>query len=75
MKKIKETLWADYDDVSEKIKCLSVDNEKYVTLLEERDKIRNELIKFEQSCIDREIKTTQIETENKRDKVRNQIVP
>jgi hypothetical protein len=71
--KIKETLWADYKDVSDKLKVMDIKNERYETLLEERDKIRNELIKFEQSTIDRDIKTSQIEAENKRDKIRNLI--
>lgn len=73
MKKIKETLWADYESVSDKIKVTDIDNARYESLLEERDKIRNELIKFEQSTIDMELKKTQIEAENKRDKIRNMI--
>ena len=53
-------------------------------LLEERDKIRNEIIKLEQSILDAEVKkaqleaeakskAAQIEAENKRDKIRNRI--
>jgi hypothetical protein len=73
MKKIKETLWADYENVSDKLKVTDIDNAKYESLLEERDKIRNELIKLEQSTMDVELKRTQIEVENKRDTVRNLI--
>ena len=42
-------------------------------LYEERDKIRNELIKLEEAGLETELKRDQIEAENKREKVRNQI--
>lgn len=73
MDKIKKTLWADYEKVSTKIEQTSVDNDNYELLLEERDKLRNELIKFEQATMDTSLKQCQIEAENKREKVRNQI--
>lgn len=73
MDKIKKTLWADYEKVSTKIESTSIDNDNYELLLEERDKLRNELIKFEQANMDTNLKQCQIEAENKREKVRNQI--
>lgn len=73
MKKTKETLWTDYDKVSEQIESLSVKDEGYETLLEERDKIRNELIKLDTANMDVELKKLQITAENKREKVRNGI--
>lgn len=73
MKKIKETLWADYNDVSDKLKVIDIENPRYESLLEERDKIRNELIKLEQSNIDLESKKNQIDVETKRDMIRNLI--
>lgn len=74
MRKVKETLWTDYEKVSEQIKSLTIeDYEKYESLLEERDKLRNELIKLEQTEIETNLKKSQIEAEDKREKVRNQI--
>lgn len=73
MNKIKETLWADYKKVSEKLGVITANDERYELLLEERDKIRNELIKFEQATMDTNLKQCQIEAENKREKIRNQI--
>lgn len=73
MEKTKEALWADYERVSKQIESLEVKDEKYQVLLEERDKIRNELIKLEQVNMDVDLKKLQIEAEDKREKVRNGI--
>ena len=73
MDEIKKTLWSDYKKVSEKIDGLDITSEKYESLLEERDKIRNELLKLEQANMEVNIKNNQIEAENKREKVRNSI--
>lgn len=71
--KIKETLWSDYNKVSDLINVSNSDTDDYKMLLEERDKIRNELIKLEQAEMDNEVKRGQIEAEDKREKVRNRI--
>ena len=83
MKKLKETLWADYDAVSNQIKdCTEM--EKYKLLLEERDKIRNELLELEQGVIEADLKRRQMDTdvtvksvqmdsEASREKIRNYI--
>lgn len=73
MNKTKETLWADYNKVSNQIDDLRVEDKGYETLLEERDKIRNELIKLEQVNMDVDLKKLQISAEDKREKVRNGI--
>ena len=73
MKRIKETLWQDYEKVSQQIKDLKVEDNNYNLLLEERDKIRNELIKLEQTDIETNLKRSQMEVESKREKVRNNI--
>lgn len=66
MDKIKKTLWNDYDKVSNQINDVTdVNNEKYKLLLEERDKVRNELIKLEQTKIEADLKKQQLETEVK----------
>ena len=73
MNRIKETLWADYNKVSELIKVVDKDDAHANLLYEERDKIRNELIKLDQNNLEISVKRDQIEAENKREKVRNQI--
>ena len=74
MNKIKETLWTDYNKVSTQIDSLNIDDyEKYELLLEERDKLRNELIKLEQTNAETDLKKSQIEAEDRREKIRNQI--
>lgn len=73
MDKIRETLWNDYKKVSERIENLEAKDEQYELLFEERDKIRNELLKLEQANTETNIKKSQIEAENKREKTRNRI--
>ena len=62
MNKIKEAFWKDYVEASDRIKGLDVTSEGYDAALEERDKLRNELLKL-----------TQIEEESEREKIRNGI--
>lgn len=73
MRKINETLWKDYDKVSQKIETLDVQDESYKMLLEEEDKIRNELIKLELAHMEADVKRGQIEAEDKREMIRNRI--
>lgn len=62
MKDTREILLADYNDISEKLKCINKDDDAYVMLLNDRKSIRDELVKMEE-----------INSENKRDKIRNII--
>lgn len=62
MKETKEILLADYNDVSEKLKCLDKDDNAYKQLLDDRKSIRDELVKMEE-----------ISSENKKEKIRNII--
>lgn len=73
MSKIENALWQDYNNVSNRMKGLEVNSNEYLDAVEERDKIRNELIKLEQINNDTKVKVSQIEAENKREKVRNGI--
>lgn len=73
MEKLKETLWSDYDDNSVMIKGFTPGSTEYKTLMEERDKIRNELLKVEQIEEDREVRKQQIESDNKNELNRNRI--
>ena len=65
MKKTKETLWKEYDNVCTQIESLEIGHEKYQMLLDQKDKILNDLIKCEQISTDAEIKKHQIDTDNK----------
>ena len=61
MNKLEETLWKDYEAVSDLIKVLEGGDEgKRNVLLEERDKIRNEILKLEQCENDRIMKREEI---------------
>ena len=84
MKKLKETLWADYDKVTKEIDGCTSKDDGYKLLLEERDKVRNELIKIVQSDIEADskrqqleaeakMKSIQMDTEANREKIRNYI--
>ena len=85
MEEIKTTLWNDYKAVSNQINATNDSNNDNIKLLfEERDKIRNELIKLEQTEIEADLKKRQMEievknkevqitAENSREKIRNQI--
>lgn len=73
MDKIKDALWQDYKASGKLISELDANSEKYKTALEERDKLRNELIKLEQIEQDREVKLSQIKSEDEREKIRNGI--
>lgn len=73
MSKINEALWQDYDAINKRIGELNAGTEEYTLALEERDKLRNELIKLEQISQETEVKKSQIEAEDKREKIRNGI--
>ena len=53
---IEEALWKDYNALGDLIAVMGNDDEKKRGVLEERDKIRNELLKLEQSKNDIRIK-------------------
>lgn len=73
MNELKQTLKADYERVSKQIESLEIKDEKYELLLEERDKVRNELLKVEQANMEASMKKSQMEAENNREKIRNGI--
>lgn len=73
MKKIEEALWQNYNDATDELKLWEVGTEEYNTVSEERDKLRNELIKLGQIEEEKNIKIAQIESEDKREKIRNAI--
>lgn len=73
MMKIKEALWQNYKKVNEQLETFDVGSNEHKALLEERDKLRNELLKLEQIEQEKEMKKSQIESEDKREKIRNGI--
>ena len=73
MSKIGDALWQDYKEIGDLIGSLDNGSERYEAALDERDKIRNELIKLEQIELDREVKMVQIKSEDKREQIRNGI--
>lgn len=62
MNDLKQALWQDYKDADVIWKSSEVGSDDYKRWMEEKERIRNELIKVEQ-----------IEAENNREKVRNMI--
>ena len=62
MEKLLDYLWKDYEDAKKEIESVNKDHPMYEKLLEDRDKVRNELLKLKQ-----------LESENKRKKKRNII--
>ena len=73
MSEIKKALWSDYHEVTKKINEMELNSENCKAALEERDKLRNELIKLEQIELDTKTKISQIEAEDKREQIRNVI--
>jgi hypothetical protein len=72
--KLEEALWKDYNDLDDLIKIVSEDDvNRKNALLEERDKIRQELIKLEINKNDCSIKKEEITAEDQRELIRNRI--
>ena len=73
MKKIEDALWQDYKKAGDQINDCGFAAEGYEILLEERDKIRNELIKLKQIEVEQNGNIFKAQSEDKRDKIRNII--
>ena len=73
MNKIEETLWKEYEKANSLIEDLEVGSEKYKEVTKVKDDIMNELLKLEQIEKEAKVKELQVESENKRDKIRNII--
>lgn len=71
--KIEEALWQDYKDASDLIDDLSIDEntDSYKIALEDRDKIRNELIKLEQMENEKERSKEELKSDSRKDLIRN----
>lgn len=73
MNKIESTLWNNYEAVNKLILSTEISKDEYKVLLEERDKIRNELINMDQFDQEIDVKISQIECDNMKDKIHNGI--
>lgn len=73
MNKVEEALWKNFEDVETQIKSVNVESEQYNTLLDERDKLRNQLIKIKQLELDEKIKNNQLEFEKENEFIKNGI--
>lgn len=82
--KIEEALWDDYNDAKSQLKGLALDDKKAEVLIKERDNIRNELIEYDKSVReidlkkqlsveDSKIKSMQLTTDQKNELMRNAI--
>jgi len=82
--KIEEALWNDYNDAKSQLEGLALDDKKAEGLLKERDNIRNELIEYDKSVRevdlkrqlsveDSKIKSMQLTTDQKNELMRNGI--
>lgn len=71
--KIEEALWQDYNDANNLLNEISIseNSESYKIALEDKDKIRNELIKVEQMKKEEQTQTEQIKNDSKKDLIRN----
>lgn len=72
-KNLENALWKDYNDLSDIITCMDKDDENKKGLLEERDKLRQELLKLEISRNESKVKEKEITAENGRELIRNRI--
>lgn len=70
---IENALWKDYNDLGDIMKVIGESNEQKSDILDERDRIRQELIRLEQSKNEIKVKRDEIDAENKREQVRNRI--
>jgi dihydroorotase len=70
---IENALWKDYNDLGDIMKVIGESNEQKSDILDERDRIRQELIKLEQSKNEIRVKREEIDAEDKREQVRNRI--
>lgn len=70
---IENALWKDYNDLGDIMKVIGESNEQKSDIIDERDRIRQELIKLEQSKNEIRVKREEIDAENKREQVRNRI--
>ena len=73
MSKIEETLWTNYDEINNLMDGIDVGSKELGVLVEERDRIRKELINIDQFDQEIDTKISQIECDNMKDRIHNLI--
>lgn len=73
MKKTKDLIMDDYNQNGDFLKVINAEHENYGKVVKDRDDIRKELIQIATVEMENETKKFEIETENKREKIRNRI--
>ena len=73
MSKIEETLWTNYDKINSLMDGIDVGSKEFGVLVEERDRIRKELINIDQFDQEIDTKISQIECDNMKDRIHNLI--
>lgn len=71
--KIEETLWTNYDEINSLMDGIDVGSKEFGVLVEERDRIRKELINIDQFDQEIDTKISQIECDNMKDRIHNLI--
>jgi hypothetical protein len=75
MKKTKELLFEDYERLDEISKIMDAKSDQRNDIEEMKDKIRNELIKYDSIEMESESKKNELEAQNKWEKCKNWILP
>ena len=70
---IEDALWQDYKDACGRIEKMNGTEQNYHDELEERDRIRNEIIKMKQLSQDKELKENETKVENRNEIIRTVI--
>lgn len=73
MNKTKDLVMKDYNQTGDFITVIGPEHENYGKVAKDRDDIRKELIQIATVEMENETKRFEIETENKREKIRNRI--
>lgn len=70
---LETALWNDYEDIQSKINSLETKDENFAKLLDERDKIRQVMLKLEINNNDNIVKEKEIIAMNNRELITNKI--
>ncbi len=73
MNEIYQALWKDYNSINTKLKEYQPDSNEYEILLDEKDRIRKEILELERIDQETDVKISQIECDNGRERIRNVI--
>lgn len=72
-KDLEKALWKNYEETSTILGELTIGSTEYNKVIEDLDRIRNELVKLKQIEVDKFIKENELKNENRKEKIRNII--